>query len=340
AGALISAAIILTMSITAFAAWQLLNPKQVAEHFGDQTLAKAFEEKNSIEINKTVSAGGYNITLLGITSGKGLSDFKSSAEEIHPDRTYAVVSVAKQDGSKMPRTQDEEYNKVSFFISPLIKGQKPWQVNIATMNGGYSESVIDGVMYRLVECDGIEMFADRGLYLSVSSGAFLDNKPYRIDGQTGEITPNEGFDGVNVLFDLPIDVKKADHDKADKYLKELFGDTAGVPGKEKSSSTIEVPASEPKNNADKEAETQLKKELEKGVVIPESVKEVTYNKEGLACYEYKDYSMSVDANSIFEKDQVGAADMVFVSEKDGKRTAVQFSRDAEGVITGRVILLN
>ncbi|WP_409345354.1 hypothetical protein [Paenibacillus sp. MBLB4367] len=32
-----------------------------------------------------------------------------------------------------------------------IKGRKPWQVNIVTMNGGYSEVVLDGIMYRLID---------------------------------------------------------------------------------------------------------------------------------------------------------------------------------------------
>lgn len=337
---LIAAAVTIAMSITAFAAWQLLNPKQVAEHFGDHTLAKAFEDKNSIEINETVSSGGYNITLLGITSGKGLSDFKGSAEEIHPDRTYAVVSIALEDGSKMPDTSDEAYGNPPFFVSPLIKGQKPWQVNIATMNGGYSESVINGVMYRLVECDGIEMFADRGLYLCVSSVRILNNRPYEFNEKTGEITPNKGFDGVNILFDLPMDAKKADHAKADKYLKELFGDTTAASDKQKNGSVKDSPASDSKNNGDNVSETELKKELEKGVIIPESVKEVTYDKYGMACYEYKGSKISFKIESIFDEGQVGVSEKAFVTEDGGKRSAIQFSRNADGVISGRVVLLN
>jgi len=225
-GMFIAAAVALVMSATAFAAWQLLHPKQVAEHLGDQTLAKAFESNDAIEINKSVTSDGYIITLMGITSGKDLSDFRSSAQDIHPDRTYAVVSIAKEDGSKMPSTSDEAYGNPPFFVSPLIKGQKPWLVNIASMNGGYSECVIDGVMYRLLECDGIEMFADRGLYLCVSTTNFFDINAFQYDEKTGEITPKSDFDGVNVLFDLPLDIKKADHDKAEKYLKELLEPSA------------------------------------------------------------------------------------------------------------------
>ncbi|WP_454052876.1 hypothetical protein [Clostridium sp. Marseille-Q7071] len=220
--ALIAAALTLAMSITAFAALHLLNSKQVTEHLGNQKLAHAFDSKNAIKINESVVSGGYNFNLLGIVSGRGLSDFRSSAEDIHPDRTYAVVSITKQDGSKMPNTQDEEYGKVPFFISSLIKGQKPWLVNIASMNGGYSEFVIDGVMYRLIECDDVEMFADRGLYLCISTSSFYDVNAFNYNEKTGEITPNTDYNGANALFNLPLDVTKANNKKAEKYLQELL----------------------------------------------------------------------------------------------------------------------
>jgi len=319
--ALIAAVLTLALSITAFAAWQLLSPKQVAEHFGDQTLAHAFEDKNAVEINESIVSGGYNFTLLGIVSGEALSDFGGSAQEIHPDRTYAVVSIAKQDGSKMPDSQDEKYGEVPFFISPLIKGQKPWQLNIASMNGSYSESVVDGVMYRLIECDGVEIFADRGLYLCISTSSFYDIHAFSYNEETGEVSPKTDYKGANALFDLPIDITKADHNKAEKYLQELFKEPSA------DSTASEEPA------IDWEAE------VAKGVVIPESVKEVTYDDYGMACYEYEGHKVSVAADSLFEAGQTGASSVLSISESDNERTAIQFSRDADGIITGRVIKL-
>jgi len=220
--ALVAAAITLTMSISAFAACNFFNPKQVAEHLGDKTLAQAFDDKNAIEINKSVDSGDYHFTLHGIVSGKDISDFKGSAEKVNPNRTYAVVSIAKKDGSKMPDTKDDEYGKVPFFISPLIKGEKPWQVNIASMNGGYSDSVIDGVMYRLIECDGVEMFADRGLYLCISTSSFYDIKAFNYNEKTGVVSLNSNYKGANALFNLPLNKTKVNHEKADKYLQELL----------------------------------------------------------------------------------------------------------------------
>lgn len=319
---LIAATLILTMSISAFAALHLLNSKQVAEHFGNQTLAQAFDDKNAIKINKSVASGGYNFTLLGIVSGEGLSDFGGSAQDIHPDRTYAVVSIAKQDGSKMPDTQDKEYGRVPFFVSPLIKGQKPWQINIASMNGGYSENVIDGVMYRLIECDGVEMFADRGLYLCVSTSSFYDVNAFNYNEGTGEITPNTNYKGANALFNLPLGTTKADHAKAEKYLQELLKEPAA-------DSTV------------REGTTINREEkLAKGIVIPESVKEVTYDENGFACYEYEGHQISIPVDVLFEKGQTGISKVSSIAEEDSKQTAVQFSRDADGIITGWVLKLN
>lgn len=328
AAPLIAAAIILAMSVTAFAAWQLLSPGQVAGHLGNQTLAQAFKGENAIEINKSAVSGEYSFTLLGIVSGKNLSDFGGSAQDIHPDRTYAVVSIARQDGGKMPDTRDEEYGKVPFFVSPLIKGEKPWQVNIASMNGGYGEFVIDGVMYRLIECDGIEMFADRGLYLCINTGRFYDTDAFNYDEKTGEISLNTDYKGVSALFDLPLDKTKADPARAEKYLQELLGKPEGDLPSGETEAQLEI------------GEQPMEEELANGVVIPESVKEVTYDEKGMACYEYEGSKISFNVDAFFEKGQTGLSKVAGITEQDGKRTALQFSRDADGVITGRVVKLN
>ena len=108
----------------------------------------------------------------------------------------------------MPDTRDEEYGQVLFLVSPLIKSQKPWMVNIASMNGACSEFVVDRVMYRVIECDGLEMFADRGLYLGISTGGFGDFfKAFNYNEETGEISPKADYKGTNALFNLLISLQ-------------------------------------------------------------------------------------------------------------------------------------
>lgn len=323
----------LVFSITAFAATQLFSSKEIAEHLGDRSLAKAFESRDAIEINQTIPSGDYNITLHGIVSGTGLSEFSSSDQDVYPDRTYAVVSIARQDGSPMPDTSDPEYGKVPFLVSPLIKGQKPWQVNIMTMNGGYNEIVRDGIMYRLIECDGVEIFADRGVYMAVSSDKFYNNQSFAYNEDTGVISPKADAKGISAVFDLPLDKSKADPAKAEAYLQELL--------KEPSADTanVEVAIDDEKAELANKFE-QLKKKIPDGMVIPESVKEVTYDENGLINYEYNDQIVKLSLNQLFAEGQTGLSDFVNISGSEGNFMALQFSRDEYGVITGKVIDLN
>ena len=221
---LIVALCVVALSITVVAAVHLLSEKQVSTEIGDYKLAKAFEGKEAISINKKQVDGDYEVTLMGIVSGVGLSDFKREIDgELQDNASYAVISIAKVDGTSMPLPNDESYGNPPFLVSPLVKGLKPWQYNIFTMNGGYREIVKDGVMYRLIECSNIEMFADRGLYLCVLSNTFYDINAYKYNEETGEMTPNEGFEGVNLLFDLPIPVDKSNPSEAQKFIDELEG---------------------------------------------------------------------------------------------------------------------
>lgn len=311
----LAAILILMASVTALAAWNLLSPKQVAESVGDKNLAAAFEDENAIEINESVVSDGYSITLLGVVSGENLSAFKDSSESINADRTYAVVSIGKEDGSPMPSTQDEDYDKVPFFISPLVKGQKPWLLNIASMNGAYSSIVKDGIMYRLIECDGVGIFADRGLYLCVSSSNFYDTKAYDFNEQTGEITPKKDYEGVNILFNLPLDVTKANPEEAERYLKDLFKEDEP----ETAEDTNELNLDELMANA----------ELIKG-----SEKVLTVDENGMVNYEFDNGKVSVAAGELFKEDQNGLSDFFSVSEADSTKLIVRFSRDEKGVITG------
>lgn len=322
---LLAAALTLGTAVTAFAAIKFLSAKEIAESIGDQTLAKAFDSEAAIELNESTISGGYNISLLGLVSGKELSDFSSSSSDIYPDRTYAVVSIAKEDGSPMPSSLDADYGQTPFFISPLIKGQKPWLYNIASFGGSYSEVVKDGIMYRLIECYNVEIFADRGLYLSVSTSPFYDTDAFNYNEQTGEVTPNAGYNGANALFDLPLDIKKANYEEGQKYLDSLY--------------------SEDKTEAEEEKELKtqltvvqdLETLMEKAELIEASVKEVTYDEAGFVTYEYEGSKVSLAANVLFTEGQTGLSEFTSIENgSQGKTRIIRFQKDAKGIITGMV----
>ncbi len=100
--AAVAALVVSAGGLSAYAAWKYMKPEQVAMEVGDQKLAEAFQGKDSITINESQSYGGYTVTLMGTTSGKNLSKYSIEDDgEIKEDRTYAVVAIEKEDGTRM-----------------------------------------------------------------------------------------------------------------------------------------------------------------------------------------------------------------------------------------------
>ncbi|THF81629.1 hypothetical protein [Cohnella fermenti] len=327
---------VLIAGASAYAATQLFTAKQVAEHLGDPQLAEAFESEEAIRINAAKDSGDYRFTLLGIVSGVDLSISRHSSEDVYPNRTYAVVSIARRDGQPMPDVPDPEFGKVPFFVSPLVKGLKPWQVNIASMNGGFSEDVIDGVMYRIISLDEVEIFADRGVYLAISSGSpFYSNDAFRYDEATGEIHAREDYPGASVLFDLPLDAAKADPAKADAYVEALSNPT---------SDSAEQEEQEEQEEDWVQWIERLRAQVRAGELIgetiAESVQEVSYDESGDIEYSYNGWNVSRPIDQLFKKDQVGYSDYFPISGDDESYKAVLFHRDDNGIITGRVVVLS
>jgi hypothetical protein len=209
---------ILLTATTVFATWYFLKPSDIADKVGNHTLSAAFESETAININASATSGDYTFTLLAVVTGKDISDMPYyKNDELQNDRTYAVLAIQKV--GDIPFDNQSVDN---FFASPLIKDTNPAQVNAMSMGGGYSQSIVEGVLYRIVECDNVEIFADRGLYFAVCSGMFYNRNAFIWNEQTGEIKPNPDSSEASAVFDLPIDKSLANPEKADQYLKELF----------------------------------------------------------------------------------------------------------------------
>lgn len=221
AGVAAAAACVMVVSaVSVNAAMRFWTPSEVVSEMGYQTLADIFEKGDAVSVNETQIGKNYSFTLLGLTEGSNLLNLDADNKEIQKENFYAVVAISKTDGSKL--TKEEFYNsKESYFISPLIQGMKPWQYNIASMNGGYTETEIDGVIYRMIDCDKISYFADKQLYLCILNNPLYDKDAYNYDETSGIISANSDYKGTNLLFQLPIDSSKADADKAAGYLKKL-----------------------------------------------------------------------------------------------------------------------
>lgn len=216
AAAFVAAIALSIGTVSVVSAWNYLAMDKVAEIMGNDGLKEAFKSKDAVTINESQIFGNYNITLLGMVSGKNISKYVND-ERVGKNQTYVVTAIENVDGTLI------DYENVrNVVVSPLVKGLKPWKFNIFYMGRG-CETMITAqnakVMYTITECDSIEKFADKGVYISIS-----DNIPsadaYQFNEKTGEITRNESYKGINALFNLPIDESKADPEAAEEYLKE------------------------------------------------------------------------------------------------------------------------
>lgn len=222
AAAVLAACILVLGSITAVAAYRYLSPAQAAEEAGDDLLKEAFMSEDAVLVNESQESGGYRVTLLGSVAGKNISGFISEDGNGIPedDRIYTVVAIEHRDGTPMPEGSSDEYLKEAFYVSHYIRGLDPNRYSMMSLGGGYTEFVKDGILYRLIEMDNIEMFADRGIYVGVNTGTFYDADAYQYEESTGEMRRNESYQGVNALFELPVDKSKADPAAAAAYLEE------------------------------------------------------------------------------------------------------------------------
>ena len=227
AAAAAAIAILAVGSVSAYAAYRYLTPSQVADEITDGgALAKAFESKDAVLVNETQKTAGYDITLMGLVSGKDLMPVapEDSLDSISKEKTYAVLAIAKEDGSPMPGMQDNDYQ--IFCASALVKGKSFMDVNNGTLNAGAYAFEQDGVQYQILECDNLEIFANIGVYVGVVEDFGEESHAFTMDKETGEYRVDESYDGMKALFTIPLDKSKADDAAAEKFFQEIEAEDA------------------------------------------------------------------------------------------------------------------
>ena len=346
-------ALVLLCSITTVAAIKYFAPSEIAMEIEDKTLANAFESESAVLINETQSFKNYNVTLLGWVSGEDLTDFVSESDtaafELATGRSYIVTAIEKSDGTAMPNTSDNDYGKTPFFVSPYIKGENPAFVNAFTLNGGYSEIVKDGVMYRILECDTIEIFADKGVYLGISTSTFYDATAYNWNETDGTLTANPDYEGVNALFTLPLDKTKADPEVAKQYLDAVLNPNTDT---EKDTDTAliskadmdEAPALLTDMNDEEYAEFVRIRQLSPNspefndyyTLLEDSVQVVTPDEDNMIYAEYGDSSSYDSFTELFPDNTPGFSEIYGCSITDTGWLKCTYELMEDGTVTLRV----
>lgn len=209
---LVAAAALLIVSVSAAAAVLWLSPSQVAEEVGQPLLAEAFESKDAIRLDQTVETGDLNVTLLGLVSGAGLTDWGQDVDASH---TYAVVGFSRLDGTPL---ENEAFPFSSYTLTPLVAGYSPLAVNNWTLNSFATGIEADGNYYYLLDTQDLGIFADHMVYLAFYEGSVPSNEIFTV-AEDGSISFAEDFSGVQALFTLPLDESLADPAAAEAFVE-------------------------------------------------------------------------------------------------------------------------
>ena len=274
----------LAVSGTAYAAYRILSAREVASQFEEEKLADKFSDLSSnpiIEENST-----YRGAYLGEVSGKNLCRDNIKANE---EKTYFVVAVERKDGQKI---SEEE----KIIVSPFVKGIAPWQFNIYTMGGNAISQVSDHILYSLYECDNLEIFADKGVYLGVTDQVPKTDS-YQFDEKTGIITRNNDYPGLNLLFQLDLDVSKADSSKAKKYLQELETTPKENHNSDDSSQITNDHIKDLIENGHQHLDDP-EAMIAKSTLVEDSIQEIQEDKNGTLRFFYKDYDIGTSAKAV------------------------------------------
>lgn len=207
---LIAAAVVAAFSITAFAAYQFLSSGEVAKQLEDYKLAEYFS-KEDIKFNfEPQTSGDYTFQLLGIASGKNLSDFADTDSE----KSYIVGAISRADGQELT-----DYPGI--MVTPLVSGYEPWRVNAFTLdNSGRSDFLYNGTDYFIFECDSIEMFADHTIYIAAYEGMAPGAEIFQMKAD-GSILFQDSYKGMKAMFTVPIDPSKANPQAVQKFLEDI-----------------------------------------------------------------------------------------------------------------------
>ncbi len=200
---------VLLLSLTAYAAFTLLSPQQVADklEMGDLT----DKWKKSEKFPFTSGDEEYTVSVLGYAPDTELNEINGELTE--ENRTYLVVSIARTDGTPLSTADG-----MPLQISPLVEGYEPFKVNLWTFGAGANGTQSNGVLYYFFNISDLEIFADRTVYLAFYEG-FIPQGALEMKAD-GTIDFKEDYEGFRALFELPLDESRADPVAVEKLLSE------------------------------------------------------------------------------------------------------------------------
>lgn len=205
--------LIFGMGGTAYAAYRYLSMPEVAKEIKNDTLEQLFKSESAKYINETQESGDYLVTFIGSMSTTDLekTELKGNYEK---EQMYTVFAIKKTNNKKMLEKDLEK----QYCVTPVIPGVNPLKVNSYTMQGGMIKMLHDGVIYILYNQKEIECFANENVKLAINDGRLYNEKAFVKEGET-IVNRNPDYQGISALFNLPLDAKNADNEKAKELIR-------------------------------------------------------------------------------------------------------------------------
>lgn len=212
---LAAAIFVLLMTVTVFAISGMLSARDVAEKIGENRVAESFDRQEYTP--KTVTDKGYTVSFLGVVKGE-----RFLSDDIKADCSYFAVAVASADGSALSLVDGNPLG-----MSVIIEGYPAWKINSWSLNTSAHGTEENGILYYLYNCENLEIFADRNVYLAVYEG-YIPSLDIITMKDSGEFEFAESYEGFKALFRLPLDTAKANPEAAAEILKEFFAEEETV----------------------------------------------------------------------------------------------------------------
>ena len=204
-------AAILVLSFGAYAVISLLSASQVAEEVGDKELAVLFEESEFEPV--TVKGEVYSVTFMGIAPSEIFYADEENGPIISENAVYAVWAVYRNDGEPLDQMAGSPIQ-----VIPVIDGYRANSLfNMGISTSGFGK---DGVLYYLLNCIDLEIFADKKVRLMAFEGMF-PTADIITSNDKGEIVYAEGYNGFKAVFELDLDESKADPETAAELLSQF-----------------------------------------------------------------------------------------------------------------------
>ncbi|MBR3552231.1 MAG: hypothetical protein IKN72_02455 [Clostridia bacterium] len=213
---LIAAVVAAVAAVGAFAAVHFNVPQAFIEQLG---LTEAHSDL-AASLPQRVEADGLIVTLETVLTGKQTMPCALQNENGTPkaDRTYAIVSIRKADGS--PVLSPDEVHGARFGYTLLVNGYAPNPNMFAEGRDVYYYEDTETV-WRAYDVTDALAFSDRGVSLIVSDGMVTGPEALRID-KNGAFYWADGYDGIKAIFALSLDPALADAKKQAELTDEAW----------------------------------------------------------------------------------------------------------------------